>query len=169
MRDDMRPAPIKAPRLDAKVLRHMLHETIDLLDLSTDHADEACRNTDAAMALTRIDWMLMEVFNWLSGQIRVDRTGDHAPLGEPISIVGINQNELSADLREYAGTVDRLHTRIRQLDMLIAETVQPTPVQAEPRESGVVLNIFGDPDPNEQSSNPVLASRQRLKTAFAAG
>ncbi len=169
MHDDTKRATVKAPRLDGRILRHMMHETIDLLDLSTNHADEACRVTDAAMALTRIDWMLMEIFNWLTAQMGTSGDDNREPLGEPVSIVGINQNALSAGLRDYANTVDRLHTRIKQLDMLIAETVQTTSAKPTARESGVVLNIFGDPIAGEQPNNPVLASRQRLKSAFAMG
>ncbi len=169
MHDDIKRATAKAPRLDARILRHMMHETIDLLDLSTNHADEACRVTDAAMALTRIDWMLMEIFNWLSGQMGTSGNESPEPLGEPVSIVGINQEALSAGLREYANTVDRLHTRIKKLDMLIAETVQTTSAKPKASKSGVVLNIFGDPVTSEQPSNPVHASHQRLKSAFASG
>jgi len=143
-----------------------MHETIDLLDMSTEHADEACMHTDAAMALTRVDWMLMAIFNWLTEQLRSEMSGTvHKPLGEPVSIVGIDQSALSKQLRSYAQCVDRLHDRIRKLDSLIAASSEVAS-SVDTRESGQVLNIFGNPKPSEHVHNPVLASRQRLKSAF---
>jgi len=169
MQDDKKLTPAQLQRIDSRVLRHMMHETIDLLDMSTEHADEACMHTDAAMALTRIDWMLMAIFNWLTQQLRneMDGTG-HKPLGEPVSIVGIDQSALSKELRSYAQCVDRLHDRIGKLDSLIAASAEMSGDVSAPRESGQVLNIFGNPNPAEQVQNPVLASRQRLKSAFGA-
>jgi len=165
MHDDMEMAHAPTQRIDARILRHMMHETIDLLDLSTDHADEACTNTDAAMTLTRIDWMLMAIFNWLTERMRDD---NRKPLADPVSVVGIDQGVLSNRLRKYAQAVDRLHTRIRQLDVLIAENTDKAQAQSSARkESGQVLHIFGDPVPGQDISNPVVASRQRLKSAFA--
>jgi len=147
----------------------MMHETIDLLDMSTEHADEACMHTDAAMALTRVDWMLMAIFNWLTEQLRSEMSGtDHKPLGEAVSIVGIDQSALSKELRSYAQCVDRLHDRIGKLDSLIAASAEITRDAGAPQESGQVLNIFGNPKPADQLHNPVLASRQRLKSAFGA-
>jgi len=167
MHDDKTQTSARTPRIDSRVLRHMMHETIDLLDRSTEHADEACMNTDAAMALTRIDWMLMAIFNWLTEQLRSEMSGAvHKPLGEPVSIVGIDQSALSKSLRSYAQCVDRLHDRIGKLDALIAGTAEEPADSAILRESGKVLNIFGNPKPADQVHNAVLASRQRLKSAF---
>lgn len=163
MQDDMEIVSQKTQRIDARILRHMMHETIDLLDLSTDHADEACTNTDAAMTLTRVDWMLMAIFNWLSERMKDD---NRKPLGEPVSIVGIDQSVVSSRLRKYAQAVDRLHTRIRQLDILISENNEVTQAPLAPRTSGQVLHIFGDPVPGQDISNPVISSHQRLKSAF---
>ena len=169
MQDDKKLAPDHSQRIDSGVLRHMMHETVDLLDMSTEHADEACMHTDAAMALTRIDWMLMAIFNWLTEQLRSEMSGgSHKPLGEPVSIVGIDQSALSKALRSYAQSVDRLHDRIGKLDSLIAGSAEMPSGVAEPRESGQVLNIFGNPKPADQLHNPVLISRQRLKSAFGA-
>ena len=164
MHDDIKMVSPTTPRIDARVLRHMMHETIDLLDLSTDHADEACSNTDAAMTLTRVDWMLMAIFNWLTERMRED---NRKPLGEPVSVMGIDHSVVSSELRKYAQAVDRLHTRIRQLDMLISECAQPVPASPAPRKSGQVLHIFGDPTPGVDIGNPVIASRQRLNSALA--
>ena len=75
MQDDQQYPKRRSPCLDSRVLRHMMHETIDLLDMSTDHADEACMHTDAAMALTRVDWMLMAIFNWLTEQLKNEMSG----------------------------------------------------------------------------------------------
>lgn len=165
MQDDMGLMFDSAPRIDTRVLRHMMYETIELLDVSAEHSDEACTSTDAAMALTRIDWMLMAVFNWLTRQLRADDlTGQ--PLGEPVSIVGIDQDKLSKELQLYAHTVDRLHARVRQLDSLILASSPMETVAAPPTRSGQVLNIFGDPEPGASAQNAVLSSRARLKTAF---
>lgn len=169
MYDDLTPLGGTAPRIDARVVRHMMHETIDLLDLSAEHTHEACESTDAAMALTRIDWMLMAIFNWLTRQLRTDTVElDNPPLGDPISIIGIDQSALSDDLRGYAQQVDRLHARVRQLESLIEATQQIEATQAAlmPVRSAQVLHIFGDPMPGQSAPNPVIASRQRLKTAF---
>ena len=167
MQDDKKLTPDCSQRIDPRVLRHMMHETIDLLDMSTEHADEACMHTDAAMALTRIDWMLMAIFNWLTEQLRSEMSGtSHKPLGEPVSIVGIDQSALSKELRNYAQCVDRLHDRIGKLDALIASGAEAPVETAIPRESGQVLHIFGNPKPTDKADNPVLASRQRLRTAF---
>lgn len=169
MQDDRKHTASRTQRLDSRVLRHMMHETIDLLDMSTEHADEACMNTDAAMALTRVDWMLMAIFNWLTEQLRSEMSGTgHAPLGEPVSIVGIDQSALSEELRNYVQCVDRLHDRIGKLDSLIAISAEGAIQAPPPRKSGQVLNIFGNPKPADQINNPVLVSRQRLKTAFGA-
>jgi len=166
MHDDKKLTTAHPQRIDSRVLRHMMHETIDLLDMSTEHADEACMHTDAAMALTRVDWMLMAIFNWLTEQLRSEMSGTvHKPLGEPVSIVGIDQSALSKQLRSYAQCVDRLHDRIRKLDSLIAASSEVAS-SVDTRESGQVLNIFGNPKPSEHVHNPVLASRQRLKSAF---
>ena len=111
----------------------------------------------------------MAIFNWLTEQLRSEMSGTgHKPLGEPVSIVGIDQSALSKELRGYARSVDRLHDRIGKLDSLIASCAEPAPVAKAPRESGQVLHIFGNPKPTDQISNPVLASRQRLKSAFGA-
>ncbi len=163
MQDDMQIAQTGTPRIDARVLRHMMHETIDLLDSSTDHADEACLNTDAAMTLTRVDWMLMAIFNWLTERMRDDNRN---ALGEPVSIVGIDQGAVSSKLRKYAQAVDRLHTRVRQLDMLVQESGNAAPEAQAHRQSGQVLHIFGDPLPGASHGNPVVTSHQRLKSAF---
>ncbi len=169
MQDDQQYPKRRSPCLDSRVLRHMMHETIDLLDMSTDHADEACMHTDAAMALTRVDWMLMAIFNWLTEQLKNEMSGaGYKPLGEPVSIVGIDQNALSDNLRSYAQRVDRLHDRIGKLDTLIVGTVEAQNNPTENRGSGQVLNIFGNPKPSDELHNPVLISRQRLKSAFGA-
>lgn len=166
MQDDVKTVSQKTQKIDPRILRHMMHETIDLLDLSTDHADEACTNTDAAMTLTRVDWMLMAIFNWLAERMKDDT---RKPLGEPVSIVGIDQSMVSSRLRKYAQAVDRLHTRIRQLDILISENNEIVKPEAPRQATGQVLHIFGDPVPGQDISNPVISSRQRLKSAFAAG
>ena len=165
MQDDMGLMFDTAPRLDTRVLRHMMYETIELLDASAEHTNEACHSTDAAMALTRIDWMLMGIFNWLTRQLRADDL-DGQVLGEPVSIVGINQSALSEELKDYAHIVDRLHARVRQLDSLILAGKTGEAVTPKPRQSGQVLHIFGDPEPGVAVQNAVLSSRQRLKSAF---
>lgn len=169
MFDDTKAAPV--PRLDSRILRHMLQETIDLLDASSDYTDEACQSTDAAMALTRIDWMLMEIFAWLTRELRPDQsTVPGTRLGKPISVLGIDQNALSDELRAYGQAVDRLHQRVFQLDGLVAsrEPAQTVPEAAPkaPRASAKVLHIFGDPSPESNGKNPVAASRHRLRTAL---
>ena len=167
MQDDKNKMTPRASRIDARVLRHMMHETIDLLDMSTEHADEACMHTDAAMALTRVDWMLMAIFDWLTERLRSELSGtSYTPLGEPVSIVGIDQSTLSNELRSYTQCVDRLHDRIGKLDSLIIASAEIATKSAAARESGQVLNIFGNPKPADQIENPVLISRQRLKSAF---
>lgn len=169
MQDDKNNMAGNVARVDPRVLRHMMHETIDLLDLSTEHADEACMNTDAAMALTRVDWMLMAIFNWLTEQLRGEVSGTgHKPLGEPVSIVGIDQRALSKSLRSYAQCVDRLHDRIGKLDTLLASSVEVQSEAPEMHRGGQVLHIFGDPERGVEQDNAVLESRQRLKTAFGA-
>jgi hypothetical protein len=160
-----------APRLDARILRHMLHETIDLLDASSDYTDEACKSTDAAMALTRIDWMLMEIFAWLTRELRPDEdTVPNTQLGKPISVLGIDQNVLSDELRAYSQAVDRLHQRVFQLDCIAAirkpAQTLPDPAERPKRPRAKVLHIFGDPTPESTGNNPVVASRERLRTAL---
>ena len=169
MHDETGTLPDSALRIDARVLRHMMLETIDLLDLSSDHADEACESTDAAMALTRIDWMLMAVFNWLTCQLRTDADGSGGsikPLTEPVSIIGIDMDAISDALRTYAQGADRLYARVQQLESLVAATVE---TQAQPtvqESTAQVLHIFGDPAPNASIQNAVLDSRRRLTWAF---
>lgn len=166
MQDEMGAAHAARPQIDNRILRHLMHEALDLLDCSASHADEACTNTDAAMALTRIDWMLMAVFNWLTGQLRNGGAPGTEKLGEPVSVRGIDQSALSRELRGYAQAVDRLHARVGQLENLI-ETATPTArVATPPNAKGKVLRIFGDPAPGSNQHNPVLESQQRLKTAF---
>ncbi len=160
--------------LDTRILRYMLQETIDLLDVSAVHADEACSSTDAAMALTRIDWMLMDVFNWLTAQMRShdQRSGGHNgidPIGDPVSIVGIDQDRLSDSLRDYVRTADRLHMRVRNLDTLMREAAQNALKGRTRSNDSVVLNIFGDPVAEVTTINPVVKSQLRLRTAFATG
>lgn len=171
MQDDMNLVPEGAHSIDARVLRHMMMETIDLLDASSDHADEACQSTDAAMALTRVDWMLMAVFNWLTRQLRTDSVMVNADatktLGEPVSIIGIRFETLSEELRSYSEKVDRLHARGRQLESLVASTVAMQEAVTPHRTSGKVLHIFGDPDPSVPVHNAVIETRQRLISAFA--
>jgi hypothetical protein len=167
MQDDLETMTAETPRIDARVLRHMMQETINLLDRSSDHAEEACQSTDAAMALTRIDWMLMEVFNWLADQLRTDgQEPEREPLGDPVSILGIDQRALSEPLLAYAQCVDRLHARVAQLETLVTATVHTQPIREIPKGGGIVLHIFGDPTPGTPMQNPVMDSRQRLKSAF---
>lgn len=167
MHDDLETMTATTPRIDARILRHMMQETINLLDLSSDHAEEACKSTDAAMALTRIDWMLMAVFNWLADQLRTDGLEpERDSLGDPVSILGIDQQVLSEGLRGYAQCVDRLHARVRQLESLVTATIQTQVVREVPKDGAVVLHIFGDPQPGAPMQNPVRDSRQRLKSAF---
>jgi hypothetical protein len=169
MIDETKPAPV--PRLDTRILRHMLHETIDLLDASSDYTDEACISTDAAMALTRVDWMLMEIFAWLTRELNPDQNAAPSTrLGKPISVLGIDQNALSDELRAYGQAVDRLHQRVFQLDTLVARenpAAGIADVETPPaRPRAKVLHIFGDPAPDAKGNDPVGVSRQRLRSAL---
>jgi len=109
----------------------------------------------------------MAIFNWLTRQLRADDLTGQA-LGEPVSIIGIDEDALSEALQSYVQTVDRLHKRVRQLDSLITVgvSIQEMSAPAEPVPSAKILHIFGDPEPGMLADNAVLASRRRLKSAF---
>lgn len=168
MRDETGLRPESGTYIDAGVLRHMMHETIDMLDASAEYTDEACRSTDAAMALTRADWILMAIFGWLSQQLQASQFGAAgAPLGPSVPEVGIDPEKLSDDLCRFSRAVDRLYLRVRQLDAL-CETETSEPAAARSRHGGGrVLYIFGDPPQAGAAPNPVRASRQRLRKALA--
>lgn len=156
-------------RIDKHILQHMLDETRDLLDEAPGYALEGARSTHGAMALTRADWMLMSVHNWICGQLT---DGPAETLGTVTDDVEIDFETLSVALLRFTSRVDRLHARAHALDGLVGKPGDRTTGAAATAErpvrhaSAQVLHIFGDPIPAAGQPNPVLETRRRLNCAF---
>ena len=150
-----------APQIEAHILQHMLDETKDLFDEAPKYALEGARSVQAAMALTRADWLLMSVHNWIVGRMSLDTEN---ALDVPLAVTGIDSDSLSTALNRFVSRVDRLHVRARTLDQLTGPAWQP---EDAPQASAQVLYIFGDPIMGDVRTNAVLETRRRLNWAFS--
>ena len=146
--------------IDARVLRHLRSEIADLRADATAFGPEGGQCVNAAMALTRADWLLGTLQQWcatrLAGRSLVSR------LDEPATVIGIEMHVLSEGLRAFVARVERLHARARMLDDLVANA----PADAPPCGTAQVIALFDDP--HEASANPVRDMRARLIRAMPA-
>lgn len=165
MRDGTDGLRAPAPRIDTHVLRHMLAETSDLLDEAPHYSMESARSVQAAMALTRADWLLLAVHNWITLSLAAGTKETNNGLDKAVDLVGIDHDNLSMALQRFVARVDRLHARARNLDLL-TRTPWEAPDEPEQPAEAKILHIFDDPIPSEVKTNAVLENRRRLNLVF---
>ncbi len=162
-------------RIDKRILKHLLHETADLLEESQTHALVEKPTATTAHLLAQATWRMTATCAWALSELTpsVGETGQAARLHAPSPIFSREDGEVSRQLESFISRVNRLHERARKLDELsrgpTVSSAEPAtadatvePVAAEPRQSAPIIPLYGNGADAAEGGNAVRQAHNRL-------
>ena len=167
----------QATRIDKRILKHLLHETADLLEESQTHALVEKPTATNAHVLAQANWRMMSTCAWALSELLPipGEDGQSDRLQAPAPIFSREEGDISDALSTFVSRVDRLHERARKLDLLsrgptVSSSVPVMPfeaMEAEPRESASVIPLFGSGAHDDEPANPVHHTHRNLNRLMA--
>ncbi len=166
-------------RIDARILKHLLHEATDLLEEAQTHALVEKHGTITAHVLAQANWRMTATCSWAISELlpTPGEGGQAARLHAPSPIFSREEGTISHQLAGFVLRVDRLHERARRLDelsrgpMITTERLresQPSGESDGDRQSASIIPLFGSPDLPDGQADPLGKTLTQLRRAMAA-
>lgn len=166
-------------RVDARILKHLLHEATDLLEEAQTHALVEKHNAMTAHVLAQANWRMTATCSWAISELLPSpgEGGQAARLHAPAPIFSRDDGDISSQLAGFVVRVNRLHERARRLDelsrgpMVSTEPQQPDwpmPTPVGEQQSASVIPLFGQGNQDSKDADPVGDSLTQLRWAMAA-
>ncbi len=167
-----------ASRIDKRILKHLLHETADLLEESQTHALVEKPTATMAHLLAQANWRMTATCAWALSELlpTPGEDGQSARLHAPAPIFSREEGEISEPLASFISRVDRLHDRARKLDELsrgpIVSSADPIPafetMEPVPRVSASIIPLFGSGVQDGEPVNSIQETHRSLNCLLAA-
>lgn len=165
-------------RIDARILKHLLHEATDMLEEAQTHALVEKHSAMTAHVLAQANWRMTATCSWAVSELipTPGEEGQAARLHAPSPIFSRDEGEISSQLADFMLRVDRLHDRARRLDELsrgpmvsteLHQQEQSTSCLESEQGGASIIPLFGHRSAHSGNVDPVGDSLTRLRRAMA--